>query len=357
MPQISDPLELIMTLNKQIELQQIEIEKLQEKCSALEKKNDFYEETFSTLDSYQYCEKASKYIEKRKTALALTKLLNSVAQNHLIDDKLQEREIKDEIDKEVKAQEQIQESEKRTDDIIHNLEAGTDEISNKDYAVSEVENGLEITMYQPDTQNDIVIIPDHINMRPVIGIGENAFRDCLAKEVILPNKLQYIKDKAFYECRNLKKVEWSNNLISLGKYAFAKTELETICFPKNLLTISEGCFSECRSLQTVKLNNELRSIEKDAFESTAIESVEIPENVKSIGENAFGRQKYEYYSRRELTVALLGNQYISIKQGALADKTTAYCSKNNQSLNHILNAAYTVKPLSEYLANHLNLNA
>ncbi len=54
MPQISDPLELIMTLNKQIELQQIEIEKLQEKCSALEKKNDFYEETFSTLDSYQY---------------------------------------------------------------------------------------------------------------------------------------------------------------------------------------------------------------------------------------------------------------------------------------------------------------
>lgn len=332
--------ELIVLLKKENSELQEAIAKLQDKCAQLEEENRFYAETFRTLNKYQYSENANQYIENRRKVLALSQLLNTAAESKAIDISAKEGHSEGKIQTIEEIRKQLKLSECET--------LGALDAAKSNFSTIKVGFGLEITGYKLERVKGCLVIPSVIGGLQVEGIGESAFQNDDFKSVILPNTVKYIKEKAFNNCRNLESVILPSGLSKLGQYCFAKTNLKALEIPRNITAIPKGCFSECRNLRTVKLNSELQSIESDAFESTAIEKIRIPEKVKSIETNAFGRHKYDYYGKRSLEIAFVGNNYIYVAQGSLSDIPTIYCLKGGAIYQELCKKNYKLKTLSEY---------
>lgn len=76
-----------------------------------------------------------------------------------------------------------------------------------------------------------VVIPEEIEGCVVIGIGNNAFENnSIIRSVTLPINLQTIGDKAFNNCKNLKSVVFSKQIMQflrIGKDAFAGCNINT----------------------------------------------------------------------------------------------------------------------------------
>ena len=81
-------------------------------------------------------------------------------------------------------------------------------------------------------------IPSQIKGNKVVGVAENAFAGHREiKKVIMPNTLQFVGEKAFYNCTNLSSFSWSKNLVDVGVDAFLNTE-----FYSNLLKDTKSMF-------------------------------------------------------------------------------------------------------------------
>lgn len=105
------------------------------------------------------------------------------------------------------------------------------------------------------------------------------------EEVVIPSNIKYIKSYAFWNCRKLQKVEFSNDskLISIGKLAFKFTAFESITIPSHVRTIKNNAFSNC-NLKSIHFqpNSELYSIGKDAFVNLKIECISLQKNVTKL---------------------------------------------------------------------------
>ena len=77
-----------------------------------------------------------------------------------------------------------------------------------------------------------VVIPETIDGKPVTKIGEGAFQDSGAAEIILPSTLKEI-----------------------GATAFASVGIKELVIPKNVELIDLGAFMDCIELKTVKIYN------------------------------------------------------------------------------------------------------
>ena len=74
-------------------------------------------------------------------------------------------------------------------------------------------------------------IPSQVKGYKVVGVAEDAFAGHKElKQVIMPNTLKYVGEKAFYNCSNLASFTWSKNLDEVGVDAFLNTK-----FYNNLL--------------------------------------------------------------------------------------------------------------------------
>lgn len=94
---------------------------------------------------------------------------------------------------------------------------------------------------------------------------------------------------AFDHCSSLKTITFAEGLESIGVYAFyACHSLENIIFPDSLINIGERAFAFCTNLSSVTFGEGLKNIEMYAFDGcTTLWSVYIPESVTSIGIGAF----------------------------------------------------------------------
>ena len=61
----------------------------------------------------------------------------------------------------------------------------------------------------------------------------------------------------FNQCKDLKKVAFSEALEKIGLYAFYRTGIENLRIPASLRTIAQGAFAECWHLRTVELGEGL----------------------------------------------------------------------------------------------------
>ena len=115
-------------------------------------------------------------------------------------------------------------------------------------------------------------IPDYIDGKPVLIIGQKAFFSC--KQLInisLPQKLLRIDDYAFMGCASLKKIIIPNDVVFIGRRAFrACFELSTVTFPKNLKEVGEGSFGTCEQLTSVKIPKQTILRENAFHENTQI---------------------------------------------------------------------------------------
>lgn len=122
---------------------------------------------------------------------------------------------------------------------------------------------------------DMVIIPETVEERPVTEIGEGCFR--YNKEIVkvtLNEKIEKIGERAFDQC----------------------TELEEVT-GGNVSVISAWAFSECRKLKNAELGSNIQVISDGAFGyCISLKEMQSQENLILLGDYAFGDSALEEFS-------------------------------------------------------------
>lgn len=110
-------------------------------------------------------------------------------------------------------------------------------------------------------------------------------------EVILPNTITRIGDRAFSGC-NLSSFTIPSSVEHIGSDAFSGCNFTTFTIPANVKTIGLGAFSSCTKLESIVFESDIQinTIPEWMFANCdRLSSIEIPEGVVSIGANAFTR--------------------------------------------------------------------
>lgn len=128
-------------------------------------------------------------------------------------------------------------------------------------------------------------------------IGKGAFRSCRALEkMTMPDSVTDIMAQAFFGCSSLKNIRLPKNLQMIYEGAFQNcSSLEEITIPAGVTDIgkmwqgkSGHVFSGCTSLKQVTINGKLQAVRRRTFEwCKALETVKLPASVTKIGEGAF----------------------------------------------------------------------
>lgn len=130
-----------------------------------------------------------------------------------------------------------------------------------------------------------VIIPNTITR-----IGERAFAQCNNLEVVTfleGSKLKVIDETAFLDCTSIKNFTIPNTVTTLGKESFCGcTSLEEISLPEKTIKLADGVFAGCTSLSKAHLPSKITKIPKNFFLScVSLKDVNIPKDVDTF-ENA-----------------------------------------------------------------------
>lgn len=130
-----------------------------------------------------------------------------------------------------------------------------------------------------------VVIPEGVT-----EIGNKAFHSCFYLESIeIPNGVTTIGNEAFTLCDSLRFIHIPNSVTSIGDGAFSWCKsLQSVKIPDSVTSIGENAFWECKSLQSIEIPNGVTEIERHTFYGCkSLKSVKIPKSVKKIDSNAF----------------------------------------------------------------------
>ena len=122
----------------------------------------------------------------------------------------------------------------------------------------------------------------------VTVIGEAAFQDCpFLKDVVMPASLTEIGRGAFARCSNLTHLRFPSGVRKIGDYAFLKTGLRELVLPESLEFIGERAFVDCTGLKKIVISPGVKEIGPRAFAGcTALADIELPPGV-NVAPNAF----------------------------------------------------------------------
>lgn len=107
-----------------------------------------------------------------------------------------------------------------------------------------------------------------------------------ATDVVLPNNIYHIPDKAFADTK-ITSITFNKRLKTIGDYAFEGCSyLKEAFVPDTVTAIGEGVFKSCTSLSSAALPSHLTHIPPYTFYSTKISSYDLSK-IEKIGEYAF----------------------------------------------------------------------
>lgn len=123
----------------------------------------------------------------------------------------------------------------------------------------------------------------------VTEIGDSAFFKTNLAEVIIPDGVVDLGGSIFAECANLQSVVMGNSVKILGKRAFLDCpKLKSVTLSDGLTTIQNSTFKNCRALTAVELPQNLETIQDSVFNGCgALSTIDLPEKLTSIGVFAF----------------------------------------------------------------------
>ena len=130
-----------------------------------------------------------------------------------------------------------------------------------------------------------VVIPEGVT-----SIGEKAFIDCLSlTSVTIPEGVTSIGPLAFFDCSGLRCVVIPGSVTSIGYSAFnGCSSLTSMTIPKGVTIIESGTFNSCSSLTSMTIPEGVTSIGDYAFfDCRNITSLSIPKSVKKFGTHVF----------------------------------------------------------------------
>ena len=204
-------------------------------------------------------------------------------------------------------------------------------LKEQDYEyVIEEDGTVTITKYTGTDEE--VTIPDSINGTTVSSIGEYTFAENeILTKVRIPKNVASLQYEAFYDCTNLKNVEFEegSKLQTIGQQTFMGCgSLENFTCPDGVETIEKQAFVACTVLENVQFNENLKTIGEHAFSNTGVKSVIIPDNVTLLGAGCF-------YQCKKLESVIIGKNVKTI------DGVTFYeCSAlKNVKLSNVVTIA------------------
>lgn len=130
-----------------------------------------------------------------------------------------------------------------------------------------------------------VVIPEEVKK-----IGEKAFCENTAvQSVRFPRGLVQIGKSAFQKCTALEEAPLPDSLAALSYGAFSGcTLLKEMKVPEGVAVLSQNVFSGCVSLKRLELPHSLREIQAGACKGcSSLTDVSIPDGVDTLGRNAF----------------------------------------------------------------------
>lgn len=132
--------------------------------------------------------------------------------------------------------------------------------------------GIRRIYYEPDNDSRI--------------LAADLFRECnRLQTVVLPRRLEEIRDGAFYRCRELDGVVFPETVQRIGKEAFYQNGMTSLQLPDGLLEIGDSAFFKCSQLSQVRLPESIRVIGKWVFHGcNRLKVLEIPGDPEVIGE-------------------------------------------------------------------------
>ena len=166
-----------------------------------------------------------------------------------------------------------------------------------EYRYNKKFKGIELTKYIGIDKK--ILIPSEIEGIEVVAIGPSCFsydksshlyEKLLVRrieEVILPDTIQYICQKAFSES-GIEKIVIPDKVKEIKQSAFAYCYyLKEVVLSKNLETISSYAFQYCSKLETIFLPNSLRKIGLFSFSSSGLKEIVFNEGLLEVGKAAF----------------------------------------------------------------------
>lgn len=207
--------------------------------------------------------------------------------------------------------------------------------STTDYEISSTSEGYEITKFW-GFDEETLSIPNDIQGKNIIGIGEGAFQSCKSiRHIIIPEGIKYINDQAFSDCNKLEIIDLPSTLERIGTVVkrppygnsfsfrgiiskngvFHNTSIGSISLPSGLKYLGRGAFSNC-PLYKINLPNDILVIEDSAFCGCRdLENVQLPDKLMEIKDAAFSRCE-------KLKTITFPNSLRSIDEGAFS-----FCSQ------------------------------
>jgi len=182
-------------------------------------------------------------------------------------------------------------------------------------------DGIAITKYIG--KQDIIVIPDNLEGKPVMIIGD--LGDCVfgenAVSITVPSSVTKIGSVAFSSCAELKSIIVDSNNLNFSSdeqnilYNKNKTRLlkcprgkrGCVKIPNDVINIGDGAFYGCENIISINIPDSVTDIERYAFQDcVGLTSVTIPSSVISLGDYAFGNCK-------NLSTIILNNPYTLIE--------------------------------------------
>ena len=153
-----------------------------------------------------------------------------------------------------------------------------------------IPNGVTIigerAFYECDKVTSVVIPSG------VVSIGRQAFMYCsMLSSITIPDSLTHIGDQAFFDCKKLDNIDLPTGLTDIGNLAFEYcSSLSRISIPDSVNNIGTNAFEACTALTSVSLGNGISELKDFVFLNCFnLININVPYSVKSIGRKAFGQ--------------------------------------------------------------------
>ena len=153
-----------------------------------------------------------------------------------------------------------------------------------DYFFAKYGEDFDSLLDELEEGNIPLVIPNYIGSVPVIGVGPSAGLDF--KRVILSSNTIVLGEKAFYDCGNLKDIDFNGAKISyIPANCFTGTSLRSANIPSSVTHVLDYAFDGV-ALQKLNVSN-LKYIGNHAFDDAFIDYVYLPETIEYVGNHAF----------------------------------------------------------------------